>query len=321
MRAAPDLPDALAGLIGTALEGVSGRALAEAVERLSRAYRGGAASAAAIRADIDVLAYLVARMPATYAAAVAAFSRVAEARPDFTPRSLIDLGAGPGTASHAAVAVWPSIAEVVMVEPHAGLAARARFLAGADVRLEGCRFVASPAGIKHADLVVAGYVLAELDVGQAAVFAGRMLALARETVVIVEPGTPDGFARVRAARAGLIAEAARVVAPCPHEGACPLATPDWCHFSVRLARRRAHRLAKGADAPFEDERFSYVAASRLSAPDARPARIIAAPMVTKESVTMRLCTAEGIAHATIPRRDKAGYKAGKKHAWGDVFDA
>ena len=40
---------------------------------------------------------------------------------------------------------------------------------------------------------------------------------------------------------------------------------DWCHFSVRLPRSREHMHAKRAKVPFEDERFAYLAVSRMGA--------------------------------------------------------
>ena len=46
--------------------------------------------------------------------------------------------------------------------------------------------------------------------------------------------------------------------------------PDWCHFTQRLPRSRAHKQIKGAELPFEDEKFSYVALTR--APAARASR-------------------------------------------------
>ena len=97
--------------------------------------------------------------------------------------------------------------------------------------------------------------------------AELMWAKTRDTLLVVEPGTPAGYARIIALRDQLIASGAHVAAPCPHDGKCPLAPPDWCHFTQRLPRSRAHKQIKGAELPFEDEKFAYVALTR--APVAR----------------------------------------------------
>ena len=130
-----------------------------------------------------------------------------------------------------------------------------------------------------------------------------MWAKTRDTLLVVEPGTPAGYARIIALRAQLIAAGAHVAAPCPHDGKCPLDAPDWCHFTQRLPRSRAHKQIKGAELPFEDEKFAYVALTR--APVARrPARVLAQPVVSKVEVTAKLCTPDGlvIAKSAPPRQ-------------------
>ena len=91
----------------------------------------------------------------------------------------------------------------------------------------------------------------------------------------------------------LVAAGAHVAAPCPHERACPLVAPDWCHFAQRLPRSRDHLQVKGASVPFEDEKFSYVVLSRAQ-PRGIDARVLAPPKVTKSAVTAKLCTAQGV---------------------------
>ena len=107
-----------------------------------------------------------------------------------------------------------------------------------------------------------------------------MWARTRDTLVIVEPGTPAGYRRIIAMREQLIALGADVAAPCPHRKGCPLAPPDWCHFSQRLPRSQAHKQIKGAELAFEDEKFAYVAMSRVPAAR-RLARVLAQPVVGK----------------------------------------
>jgi len=179
---------------------------------------------------------------------------------------------------------------------------------------------AALADSEAADLVIASYMVGEISDAERTTVAELMWAKTRDTLLIVEPGTPAGYGRIIALRRQLIAAGANVAAPCPHDLECPLPAPDWCHFTQRLPRLRAHKQLKSAELPYEDEKFSYVALSR--APAARhPARVIAQPVVTKVAVTARLCTDQGILNAGAARRQKAAYQRFKKIAWGDaIFD-
>ncbi len=99
--------------------------------------------------------------------------------------------------------------------------------------------------------------------------------------MIVEPGTPDGYARMIEARDRLIAAGFHVAAPCPHSAACPIVPgTDWCHFSARVSRSSLHRQIKGGTLAYEDEKFSYVAATRRPVTPA-PARVVRKPQIRK----------------------------------------
>ncbi len=139
----------------------------------------------------------------------------------------------------------------------------------------------------------------------------------RDTLLVVEPGTPAGYARIIALRGQLIAAGAHVAAPCPHDGPCPLAAPDWCHFTQRLQRSRAHKQVKGAEVPFEDEKFAYVALTRAPV-TAQFSRVLAQPSLSKVEVTAKLCTPNGLEIARVPRRDKAAYAGARRWRWGDA---
>jgi ribosomal protein RSM22 (predicted rRNA methylase) len=139
----------------------------------------------------------------------------------------------------------------------------------------------------------------------------------RDTLLVVEPGTPAGYGRIIQLRQQLIAAGAHVSAPCPHDRACPLAAPDWCHFVQRLQRSRAHKQVKEADAPFEDEKFSYVALTRQPAAP-HISRVLAQPAVGKGEVGAKLCTPQGLQIKEVPRRDKAAYAEARRWRWGDA---
>jgi ribosomal protein RSM22 (predicted rRNA methylase) len=169
----------------------------------------------------------------------------------------------------------------------------------------------------EADLVVASYMIGEIGDAERATLAEAMWAKTRDTLLVVEPGTPAGYARIIALRAQLIAAGAHVAAPCPHDAACPLVAPDWCHFSQRLQRSRAHKQVKGADVPFEDERFAYVALSRAPV-DVRSSRVLAQPDVGKVEIAAKLCTADGVTVAKVPRRARDDYARARRWRWGDA---
>ena len=307
------MPPALLTAIAVLLEGVSRKDLAIRAARLSTAYRQGGTSVV-IANQADTLAYLVARMPATYAAMRAVLARVMEIVPGLAPESFLDVGAGPGTAAWAMRDLWPSLA-VTLVEPNSVFRALAgKLMPDAEMIAGGL-----DTKLPRADLVAASYVLAELPETEAAKTAEKLWEAAGQMLVLIEPGTPQGFARIRAARTTLIDVGGHVVAPCTHDKACPLADGDWCHFSERLARSRDHKIAKGADVPFEDERYSYVVVSRVRVDHAGRARIIKPALDAKPGLTLPLCDASGLRNAFIARRDKAAFRAVRRKGWGDLF--
>ena len=170
------------------------------------------------------------------------------------------------------------------------------------------------------DLVMASYVLAEIAAPRQATLVRALWAATRGVLALVEPGVPDGYARLLAARDGLIAGGATILAPCPHQAVCPLAPPDWCHFSVRLPRSRDHRLAKRAEASFEDEKFAYLLAARPQVAAIAPMpRILARPRETKPGLEFKLCTVGGLEHRFVPRREKLAHAAVRRLGWGDTL--
>ena len=318
---APDLPAELKAALDTRLHGLSRSDAAGRAATISRTYRDGGNSDA-IRTEADALAYALARMPATYAAVTASLNALREISPDFAPASLLDVGAGPGTATWAAVEAFSSLKNFALLDANSALRALALDLGRDSFRLRDMAYRRGEARValadsEAADLVVASYMIGEIGDAERKALADLMWTKTRDTLLIVEPGTPAGYARIIALREQLIAWGAHVAAPCPHDGKCPLQPPDWCHFTQRLPRLRAHRQIKGAELPFEDEKFAYVALSRNPAAQ-RPARVLAQPDVTKIEVTAKLCAPDGLVIAKVPRRAKADYPRARRWRWGDA---
>ena len=318
----PSLPGALKARIDACLDGVSRSDLATRAAAISAAYRSGDASAATIIDAASAIAYVVSRMPATYAVAMAVFEAVAEASPEFAPKSLLDAGCGPGTASFAATQSWGEIAQVTMVDTNPAFLAMAKLLAAdfpAFTNSACLRLNLDASAPPRADLVTASYVLAEIADAKLSKVVTQLWAATNEMLVLIEPGTPDGFRRIRRAREHLIAAGAHVLAPCTHDAPCPIAGSDWCHFSQRLPRSRDHLKVKNASVPFEDERYSYVAVTRQPVERDNKARIIAPPHVAKAGVTLPLCTERGLHRAFVSRRQRDVFAMLRKAKWGDTI--
>jgi ribosomal protein RSM22 (predicted rRNA methylase) len=317
----PDLPAELKAALDARLHGLSRNDAAERAANISQTYRGGGNSVA-IKSEADALAYALARMPATYAAVTASLNALGEIRPDFAPSSLLDVGAGPGTATWAAAEAWPSLQSFAALDANSALRELALDLSRGSTRLRDMAYQRGEArtaltNADTADLVMASYVIGEMDDAERRTLAALMWTKTRDTLLVVEPGTPQGYARIIALRAQLIASGAHVAAPCPHDGQCPLASPDWCHFTQRLQRSQAHKQIKVAELPFEDEKFSYVALSRTPVAS-HPARVLAQPVVSKVEVTAKLCTTDGLTTAHVARRAKADYARARRGRWGDA---
>ena len=321
----PDLPVALKATLEVKLHGLSRQDAAARAARISRTYRDGGTSGT-ITSEADAVAYAVVRMPATYAAVAGCLNALSQARPDFVPTSLLDVGAGPGTAIFAAAEAFNSLTSFRALDANPALRTLALLLADNTIGVNRLDYALGAARAQlestaPADFVIASYMIGEVPEAERGALAATLWEKTRDTLLLVEPGTPAGYQRIIAARVQLIAAGAHVAAPCPHDHACPLVAPDWCHFVQRLSRSRAHKQIKDVELPYEDEKFSYVALTRRPVPHPPSGRVLAQPALSKVAVTAKLCCADGAARAvTVPRRDKSAFASARRWDWGDAVE-
>lgn len=317
-----DMPPTLRAALDSVTAGVSTERLAAAAAVLSARYRAETRDGRMhVAGDEAALAYCAARLPATYAATRLAMAETAQRLPAFAPTSQLDLGAGPGTASFAAADGWPSLERAILVEASAAMRAIGGRIAGSDpvqrTWLAQDMRAADAAFARH-DLVTLCYVLDELEPAERNGLVAAAWRATASLLLIVEPGTPAGWQRILIARDALVAAGAHIAAPCPHEAPCPLTQPDWCHFAARLARSRLHQRTKQAQSPFEDEKFLYLAASRLPPAD-RPLRVLAPPKSGSGRVALKLCAADGrVGERLVTRRDGDIFRSARRLDWGDA---
>ena len=96
-------------------------------------------------------------------------------------------------------------------------------------------------------------------------------------------------------------------------------TEDWCHFAARIERTAEHRRLKRGVLGHEDEKYSYLVASRIPATWPR-ARIVRHPFFRPGHVQFTLCTADGLKQETVGKSDAERYRQARKAEWGDAWE-
>ncbi len=320
------LPQYLLDAIEQETSRIDRSALVRASEELTERYQREKNSSPAINSAAHRAAYLATRLPATFAANQRVFAEMFRLYPGLQIRTMLDLGSGPGTALFAAAGIFTNLESATLIEADpAWEQIAARLSAGSDsavvatARQVRANLQDVSAFDQH-DVVVISYSLGELSEQHAARIVANAWQAASKALVIVEPGTRRGFDVVNRARTWLIAAGGSLLAPCPHHEICPMAAAgDWCHFAQRVERTSQHRALKGGALGYEDEKFSYVAATRMGAP-AVSARIVRHPLKYSGHVKLTLCTAQGLKMPTITRSQKERYRAARSADWGDPWD-
>lgn len=271
--------------------------------------------------DVEALSYAVVRMPATFGAVSGALGSTLACFEE-PVSTVLDVGAGTGAATWALREMLEGNVSFTCLEREEAMIRLGSALMAEDEVLSEVHWIrhdlAATPVTQRADLVIASYALNELSEEKRAEVLHSLWECAEKLLVIVEPGTPVGFAQLRAAREKLIGWGGYVAAPCVHQEKCPLPEEDWCQFTARVARSRLHKLLKGGDVPYEDEKFSYLAVAKDGA---RPAecRILRHPQKESGRIALRLCTAEGIQDKAVTKKQGELFKRARKADSGDAF--
>lgn len=316
------LPHSLQSAIDSFMESIEIGKLTEAREELTDRYRQHKNSQY-MTTDAQRQSYVVSRLPATFAALQSALKAIQD-RADLPIKSILDLGAGPGTGMWAACESFPEIEIVTLIERDQSLTQMGKQLAQFSEHPAIRSASWQEADLEHLDnllphdLIILSYSVGELIPERMMTLINLCWNSARQLLLIVEPGTPVGFERIRLIRRQLIDWGAHLIAPCPHHEACPMQGGDWCHFSARVERSSLHRRLKGGSLGHEDEKFSYVAATKSSfiLPDSR---VLRHPLRHSGHVILKLCTSKGVQQPTISKKMGDLYKKARKVEWGETF--
>lgn len=253
--------------------------------------------------------YAVYRLPATYSAFGEALKHTLELYKDNID-SVIDVGSGSGSASLAVSHLLPNIKNYTLLE-------RNKYMMEIGKSLHNFKYINYDLSIDNldinSDLVISSYVLNELDQNSRINAINKMWNMTNKIMLIVEPGTPEGFSLIREIRDYLISIGGYVVAPCTHMGVC---LNTWCHFSTRVSRSKLHKDIKGGDAPYEDEKYSYIAFSKSEVIPCKN-RILRHPQINPGFIELEVCSKDGFKKIKYSKKDKELFKKARKSDAGD----
>lgn len=312
-----EFPNELRCEIESLLESENKKQLAAAAQGVSLRYRSESGTGKSlVSGRREVLAYAAVRMPATFGAVSRAL-QLTLARFGGSINSILDIGAGTGAASFAAY-LQTDCADITCVEREPMMSdIGIRLSAAMGLSVNWQRRDITQGELGSADLVLSSYCMNELSDTARVKAVKDLWAAAGKLLLIVDTGTPTGYSQLKQSREILLAEGAHILAPCPHEGECPLDGDDWCHFTARVARSRLHKQLKGGDAPYEDEKFCFIAASREDYGRCA-ARVLRHPRIDSGRISLRLCAECGLSEVTVTKKDSR-FKAARKSDSGDEF--
>lgn len=316
------MPVALQNAIENALDGVDAQSIRAAAAQLSMRYRTDEKAPSGtrlLRSRQEVQAYAAFRMPATYAALVRAMEMTRLAGVEDI-RTLTDVGSGSGSALWAARQVFGQMERAALVEREGDMIALCKQLLASQVgETQWVQGDMLSAPLQGADLVTASFCLGELAPNQAGQMVRRLWDATGSALLIVEPGTPAGHARIRDYAGILRGLGAHMAAPCASMADCPLGADDWCHFTARVERTRMHRMLKDGELSYEDEKFAFIAVTRdVVKPAAK--RIRRRPLFRSGYVELPVCQ-EGMIGMQKVARSNPAYKKARKAEIGDAWDA
>ena len=255
------------------------------------------------------LAYLTTRFPATLAVAQSVLNKLPK-----QVESVLELGAGVGTS------LWalPFLSNITLVEKDLGLIEMGQRLKPGPYQWihSDCTQIRE---FPKSDLILFSYSIGELEGEKAYSLLKTLFQQTLQFLVIIEPGTPKGFERIRNYRELFIKLNGHIIAPCPHTKMCPMEGKNWCHFSERLSRDRLHRILKEGQLGYEDEKYSYLIISKDPFPKSGK-RILRHPQKRSGHITFELCREIGVEKKTLSKKDRSAFKDAKRLKWGDVLD-
>ena len=314
-----ELPISLREKINKKAEGKKQSELLEISNEISDKYinKSGQGNRLVTKED-EALVYSIARMPATFGAVHKALEWSLE---NFNEEinSLLDVGAGTGAASWAVSEVLNRSIEITCLEREEEMINLGQeYMKNEMTSLSRAKWIkqdVSNTDITHkADLVISSYMLNEFSDETRMQAIQKLWNATNKLLIIIEPGTPETFKKMKKIREYFIERGGNVIAPCVHNQKCELPENDWCQFTCRISRSKLHKVLKGGASPFEDEKFFYLAISKNSQEidNEEVSRVLRHPKIESGKITLKLCSNNVIEEKMITKKNKDLFKIARK---------
>ena len=312
------IPDELEAKIENEINNIKLTDLRDTAKTLSDRYMNAKRNGQSLlNKNLEVLAYSIIRMPATFCAINKALEETLK-RYNPTIKTVLDIGSGTG-AGEWAVLSNIDVEEIVCIEREKEMENMAKKLLQGHNNIKWRNQDIVQINITDkADLVIASYMINELTEASKEKVINDILQAFKKLVIFIEPGTPEGFNNIRKIQRLALEGNLNIIAPCTSQTECGLPTDDWCHSIVRVERNKIHKFVKDADVPYEDEKFSYIAISKEKI-DNSGARILRHPNISSGFIKVKLCNNGNIEEKTITKKEKDLFKKIKKLKCGDLI--
>ncbi len=320
-----NLPNEIWSIIEEKVNKKNPKNLADNFRNISDRYMAKKVGEPLIKSSEEALAYCISRMPATFCAMTEALKHSIEmlniSNDSF--ESMLDVGSGTASATLAVLKSF-NIKNIKCIERENYMSNIAKdFFTSNDISWYSEDVTKISTEDFKSDLVVSAYMVNELAENDLLRTVDFLWNNTKKMLLIVDPGTPDDYARMMAVRKHLIGKGAQIIAPCLTNMPCKLDKDDWCAFTTRVERNKLQKLVKDADAPYEDEKYTYLAFVRddsLVSDSINGSRIIREPQITQNYIDLKLCQNDGtITSKKVTKSDKELFKKVKKSNNGDLF--
>lgn len=278
----------------------------------------------------DALAYLALRLPATYAQVFGVLLSVQEVLPSWKPKTLLDIGSGPGTGVWAAQSIWSELADATCIDRDKNLFSLGKKISSLSQLPVDISWKQQDIrkGIDEDDetydIVVIANVFNELRPSDSEKLLGQAYNKCNGVLIIVESGTPFGSKLVQST-AQKLAHTGVLIAP--YIANSFVANDDyWLHFSQKFIRpelqrriRQHMRKSSLAASDWEDAKYSYVAISKIPSEDTSWGRCVGSAKIQKGFLEISLLTGDTISQIKVMKRDKERYAFAKDLKWGQLI--